>query len=53
MKTESFRGKDFITLLEWTREEVETILDVALDLKRRYAMREPHACAPATRLRPA
>lgn len=42
MKTESFRGKDFITLLDWTREEVETILDVALDLKRRYAMREPH-----------
>ena len=38
MKTESFRGRDFITLLEWSKEEVETILDVALDLKRRYAI---------------
>jgi ornithine carbamoyltransferase len=42
MKTDSFRGKDFITLLEWTREEVETVLDVALDLKRRYAIGERH-----------
>ncbi len=42
MKTESFRGRDFITLLDWSREEVETILDVALDLKRRYAIGEPH-----------
>ncbi len=42
MKTETFRGRDFITLLEWSREEVETILDVALDLKRRFAMGEPH-----------
>jgi ornithine carbamoyltransferase len=42
MKTESFRGRDFITLLEWSKEEVETILDVALDLKRRYAIGELH-----------
>jgi ornithine carbamoyltransferase len=42
MKTESFRGRDFITLLEWSKEEVETILDVALDLKRRYAVGELH-----------
>jgi N-acetylornithine carbamoyltransferase len=42
MKTESFRGRDFITLLEWSKEEVETILDVALDLKRRYATGEYH-----------
>ncbi len=42
MKTETFRGKDFITLLDWTREEIETILDVALDLKRRFALGEPH-----------
>jgi len=42
MKTESFRGKDFITLLDWTREEIETILDVALELKRRFALGEPH-----------
>ena len=42
MKTESFRGKDFITLLDWSKEEVETVLDVALDLKRRYALGELH-----------
>ena len=34
MKTESFRGRDFLTLLDYTTEEVETILDVALDFKR-------------------
>ncbi|HDN79500.1 MAG TPA: N-acetylornithine carbamoyltransferase [Chloroflexi bacterium] len=42
MKTESFHGRDFITLLDWSREEIETILDVALDLKRRFALGEPH-----------
>ena len=42
MKTESFRGRDFLTLLDYTREEVETILDVALDFKRRFALGEPH-----------
>lgn len=42
MKTESFRGKDFMTLLDWSKEEVETILDVATDLKRRFALGERH-----------
>ena len=42
MKTETFKGKDFMTLLDWSKEEVETILDVSLDLKRRYAMGERH-----------
>jgi N-acetylornithine carbamoyltransferase len=42
MRTDSFKGKDFITLLEWSKEEVETILDCARDLKRRYAMGELH-----------
>ena len=42
MKTDTFRGRDFLTLLDWTKEEVETILDVALDLKRRYALGELH-----------
>ena len=32
MKTETFKGKDFLTLLDWSKEEVETILEVALDL---------------------
>jgi len=42
MKTEGFRGRDFLALKDYTREEIDTILDVAWDLKRRYALREPH-----------
>ena len=42
MKTDGFRGRDYLTLLDYTREEVDTILDVAFDLKRRFAMGEPH-----------
>ncbi|MBN1284483.1 MAG: ornithine carbamoyltransferase [Anaerolineae bacterium] len=42
MRTDGFRGKDFITLLDWTQEEVEAILDVATDLKRRRAQGEDH-----------
>jgi hypothetical protein len=30
MRTDSFRSRDFITLLNWSKEQVETILDVAL-----------------------
>lgn len=42
MRTDTFKGRDFITLLEWSKEEVETILDLALDLKRRRAAGELH-----------
>jgi N-acetylornithine carbamoyltransferase len=37
------RGKDMITTQEWTKEEVDTILDVAFDLKRKRALGQPHA----------
>jgi N-acetylornithine carbamoyltransferase len=37
------RGRDLITLSEWTTEEIETVLDVAFDLKRKRALGEPHA----------
>ena len=36
------RGRDLIGDLDFSREEVETILDVALDLKRKRALGEPH-----------
>lgn len=36
------RGRDLISDLDFSHEEVETILDVALDLKRKQALREPH-----------
>ena len=42
MKTDTFRGRDFLTLLDFTKEEIETILAVAEDLKRRRAVGEPH-----------
>ena len=42
MKTESFRGRDFLTLLDWSKEEVESILEVAADLKQRQAVGEYH-----------
>jgi ornithine carbamoyltransferase len=37
MKT-TLRGKHFITLQEWSREEIDTLLDVSLELKRNFAM---------------
>jgi ornithine carbamoyltransferase len=37
MKT-NFRGKHFITLQEWSKEEIETLLDVSFDLKKKFAM---------------
>jgi ornithine carbamoyltransferase len=36
------RGRDLISDLDFNREEVETILDVAFDLKRKRALGEPH-----------
>jgi N-acetylornithine carbamoyltransferase len=37
------RGRDLISTQDWTREEIETLLDVAWDLKRKRALGEPHA----------
>lgn len=37
------RGRDLITTQEWTKDEIDTVMDVALDLKRRRALGEPHA----------
>jgi ornithine carbamoyltransferase len=36
-------GRDMITTQEWTRDELDTVLSVATDLKRRRALGEPHA----------
>ena len=42
MKTD-LRGRDLIGDLDFSKEEVETVLDVAWDLKRKRALGEPHA----------
>jgi len=42
MRTDCFRGKDFLTLRDWDKEQVETLLEIAFDLKRRFALGEPH-----------
>lgn len=42
MAATDLRGRDFITLMEFDREEIETILDTAFDLKRRWIRGEPH-----------
>lgn len=36
-------GRDLIGDLDFTKEEVETVLEVAFDLKRKRALNEPHA----------
>jgi N-acetylornithine carbamoyltransferase len=36
------RGRDLITTQEWTKSEIETLLDVAWDLKRKRALGEPY-----------
>ena len=38
----NFRGRDLIGDLDFSKEEVETVLDVAWDLKRKRALNEPH-----------
>jgi N-acetylornithine carbamoyltransferase len=42
MKTD-LRGRNLISDLDFSKEEVETVLDVAFDLKMKRALRQPHA----------
>ncbi|MFB0550971.1 MAG: N-acetylornithine carbamoyltransferase [Nitrososphaeria archaeon] len=42
MQTTGFKGRDFITTQEWDRDQLETLLDMALDLKGKRAKGEPH-----------
>src|SRR5438552_7718806 len=39
----NLRGRDLISLQEWTKDELDTLLVVAFDLKRKRALGEPHA----------
>ena len=42
MVTEGLKGRDFITLRDFTKAEVETMLDLSIQLKGDYAMRRRH-----------
>lgn len=42
MSSTTLRGRDFITWLDFTRDEIEAILDTAHDLKRKKIRGEPH-----------
>jgi ornithine carbamoyltransferase len=42
MSNTTLRGRDFITWLDFSRDEIEAMLDAAHDLKRKFIRREPH-----------
>jgi ornithine carbamoyltransferase len=42
MSSTTLRGRDFITWLEFSRDEIDAMLDAAHDLKRKFIRREPH-----------
>ena len=41
-----FKGKDYITTQEWTEEQLEVLLAVSADLKRRFKNKLPHRYLP-------
>ena len=41
-----FKGKDYITTQEWADSEIETLLEVAADLKRKFKKHIPHRYLP-------
>ena len=41
-KTALFRARDYITTEEWSDAEIETLLEVSADLKRRFKNKVPH-----------
>ncbi len=45
-KAALFQGRDWITTQEWTNDELNVMLDVAGDLKRRFKGRMPHRYLP-------
>jgi ornithine carbamoyltransferase len=42
----TLRGRDYIATQDWSREELDSLLDVAFDLKRRFALGEPTRLLP-------
>jgi len=42
MSNTTLRGRDFLTWLDFSRDEIDAMLDAAHDLKRKFIRREPH-----------
>lgn len=42
MLTKALRNRDFISLMDYSKEELETIFEVAMDFKRKVAVGAPH-----------
>jgi ornithine carbamoyltransferase len=38
----TLRGKHFISCNDWTKQELDTVFETAFDLKKRFALSEPH-----------
>ncbi len=43
---QTLKGKHLITLREWSNQEIDLILDVAADLKRKHYMEVPTPILP-------
>jgi ornithine carbamoyltransferase len=43
LKRDDFTGRDFLALMDYTKEEITYILDTSADLKTRLRNQEPHA----------
>jgi len=39
----NMRGLDMITTQDWTRDQIDTVMEVAMDLKKKRALGIPHA----------
>ncbi len=46
LKNAHYPGRDWITTQEWTNEELDVLLDVSSDLKRKFKGRVPHRYRP-------
>ncbi|MHA1169579.1 MAG: ornithine carbamoyltransferase, partial [Candidatus Hodarchaeales archaeon] len=40
--TEDLTGRDYLSMTDFTREEIETFLSVGMGIKRRFAAKEDH-----------
>jgi N-acetylornithine carbamoyltransferase len=40
--TEDLKGRDFLSMIDFTREEIETMLSVGIDLKKKFTIYEDH-----------